>query len=74
MPKFVSDHLKTKKTRKNIVKKLSFVTIYVFDQYKTQEICNKVITENFGVLRFIPDCYKYQKKYVIKLLIIIFMH
>ena len=46
----------------NIVKKLSFVIIYVSDQYKTQKICNKVITENFGVLKFIPDYYRNQKK------------
>ena len=36
------------------VKKLPFVIKYVSDQYKTKEICDKVIIEN----GFIPDCYK----------------
>ena len=35
--------------------------MYVLDQYKTQEICNKVILENDRLLRFIPDCNKNKK-------------
>ena len=42
---------------KNAVKKLLFVIRYVRDQYKTQEIYDKVIAENGGMLKFVPDCY-----------------
>ena len=43
---------------KNAVKKLSFVIMYVPDQYKTPEMYDKVNIENGGVLRFVSDCYK----------------
>ena len=43
---------------KNAVKKLLFVIRYVRDRYKTQEIYDKVIAENGGMLKFVPDCYK----------------
>ena len=46
-------HLKTKKM-------LPFIIKYVPDQYKTKEICDKVIG-NGGMLGFIPDYYKNQK-------------
>ena len=36
-------------------------------------MCDEVILENDGTLMFDPECYK-NKKCVIKLLIIIFMH
>ena len=42
---------------KNAVKKLSFVIMYVPDQYKTPEMYDKVNIENGGVLRFVSDCY-----------------
>ena len=48
---------------KNAVNKLPFVIRYVPDQYKTEEIYDKVILENDGRLRFVPDCYKNQKMY-----------
>ena len=35
--------------------------MYVPDQYKTQEMCDKVKPEIGGMLRFIPDCYKNKK-------------
>ena len=57
---------------KNAVKKLLFVMRYVPDQYKTQEMRDKVILKNGGILIFVPDCYN--KKCVIKLLIIMLMH
>ena len=52
-----------------------FVIRYVIDQYKTQEICDKVILKNDGMLMFndkavdnytcglafVPNCYKIQK-------------
>ena len=37
---------------------LPFVIMYVLDGFKTQEMCDKVILENGGMLKFIPDCYK----------------
>ena len=43
MLKVVPDYLKTKKMCKNAVKKLPLVIKYVPNQYKTQEICDKVI-------------------------------
>ena len=54
--KFFCYHYKTKKMCKKAVKKLPFVKMYVLDRYKTQEICDKVILENSGVLKFFPDC------------------
>ena len=57
---------------KNAVTKLPFVVRYILDQCKTQEMCDKVILENGGTLKFVPDCYKNQC--IIKLLIIMLMH
>ena len=37
-----------------------FMIKYVPDQYKTQGMCVKVISENVGTLMFVPDCYKNQ--------------
>ena len=34
--------------------------MYVFDQGKTQEICNNVNLKNGGILRITPHCYKNQ--------------
>ena len=47
MLKFVADHFSTK-TGKNAVSKLLLVIKYVFNQFKTQEICDKVILESRG--------------------------
>ena len=58
---------------KNTVKKLQFVKKYVRHCYRTKEMCGKVILGNFGMLMFIPDCYKNQKC-LIKLLMIILKH
>ena len=46
---------------KQEVKELPFVIRYVLDQYKTQEMYDKAILENGGILEFLPDCYKNQK-------------
>ena len=46
---------------KDPVKKLPFEIIYVPDEYKTQEMYNKSILENGGMLKSVPDCYKNQK-------------
>ena len=54
MLRFVLDDLKTKKTSKNVVKKLPFVTKYFIKR-------DKVILENGEASMFVPDCYKYQK-------------
>ena len=70
MLRFVSDHLKIKNMCKHAVKKLPFVTRYVPDRYKTQEICDKVNLENDRTLIFLLDCYNC----AIKLLIIRLMH
>ena len=56
MLKVVLDHLKTKKLCKHSVKKLPYLLRYVPDQYKTQQMCDKVILENGGTLKSVPDC------------------
>ena len=43
--KFVPDHLNTKKMGKNRIKKLSFAIIFVPNQYKTHDMCDKVVSE-----------------------------
>ena len=43
---------------KNSVQRLPFVKIYVPDQYKTQQMSDKVNLENGRILRFFPDCYR----------------
>ena len=43
---------------KQEVKELPFVIRYVLDQYKTQEMYDKAILENGGILESLPDCYK----------------
>ena len=61
MLKFVSDHLKTKKMSKHVVKKLSYLWRYLPDQYATQRIGDKAILENGRTLKSLPDCYKNQE-------------
>ena len=58
---------------KNAFKKLPFVILYVPDQHKGQEMWNKFILENGGMLKFISDCYKNEKS-VINLLVITLIH
>ena len=58
---------------KNAGKILSFVIMYVSDRYKTQEMCDKVILEDGGMLKFIRDRSFPIKKCVTELLIIILM-
>ena len=41
------------------VKKLPIM--YVLDRYKTREVCDKVVPENVGILRFVLACYKNKK-------------
>ena len=38
-----------------------FIIRNASDQYKAQEICDRVILENGGTLMFIPDFYKNKK-------------
>ena len=59
MLKFVPDHFKTKKMSKHAVKKLPFR--YAPDWYMTQEIYDKAILENGGVLKSLSFCGKNQK-------------
>ena len=42
------------------------------DGYKNQEMCNKAVDNYPHALEFVPECYK-TKKFVIKLLILIFL-
>ena len=42
-------------------KKLPNLLRYVPDQCKTQQMCNKTISENSGTLKPVPDCYKNQE-------------
>ena len=75
MLKRVTDHLRTKKMCKHVVKKLPDLLRYVTDQYQTQQLCDKSILENGGTLKSVPDCCKSQELCsVIMLLIIILMH
>ena len=59
---------------KHAVKKLPSVVRYGLEQYKTKQMCGKVILENGEKLKSVSDYYKNLKKYVIKLLIITIMH
>ena len=54
MLKLVHDHLNTKNTCKNAVKKLSFVLIYVSDQYKIQEMCDQVVVSKDSFMLKLP--------------------
>ena len=45
---------------KYAIKKLSFLIRYVLDQFKTQQMYGKAISENDGTLKFVPDCSKDQ--------------
>ena len=58
---------------KNGVKKLQFVIIFIPDQYKTKEMCDKVIIENGWMLDLFLTAVRV-KTCVINLLIIIFIH
>ena len=60
MLKFVLDHLSNKKMCKNAIKKLCFVIRYVPDQNETEQMGDKAILENGGVLESVPDLYKIQ--------------
>ena len=42
------------------------------DCYKNQEMCNKAVDNYPHALEFVPECHK-TKKFVIKLLILIFL-
>ena len=40
--------------------------MYVPDQYKTQEICDKVVEEDSWLLKYVPDNFKKQKMKAVK--------
>ena len=40
---------------------LPYLLIYVPDQHKTPQMCDKAILENSGTLNYVPDCYKNQE-------------
>ena len=72
MLKFVLDHVNPKKLCKHAVKKLLYLLRYVPDQYKTQQMCDKAITENGGTLKSVLTTARI-KKCVIKQLIVTLM-
>ena len=41
---------------KHAVKRLPFVIRYIPDRYKTQQMCDKAILENGGILKSVSDC------------------
>ena len=73
MFKFIPGHLKAKEMCKHAVKKLPFPIRYVPDGYKTQQMSDKVIVQNGGMLEYFLTATKINKC-VIKLLIITLMH
>ena len=46
---------------KHAAKKLQFFKTFFTGRYKTQQMCEKFVLENGGMLIFIPDCYKDQR-------------
>ena len=46
---------------KHAVKKLPYLSRYVPDRYKTQQMCVKALLENCGTLNSVPDYYKSQE-------------
>ena len=46
---------------KHANKRLRFAIRYVPSQYRNQQICDKAILENGGMLESVPDCYKNQQ-------------
>ena len=46
---------------KHAVKKLPYLSRYVPDWYKTQQLCDKALLENGGTLKSGLDCYKNQE-------------
>ena len=46
---------------KHAVKKLPSVIRYGLEQYKTKQMCRKVILENGEKLESVSDCYKNKK-------------
>ena len=45
------------------LKNYLFVIRYIPDRYKTQQMCDKAILENGGMLKSVHDCYKNQKMF-----------
>ena len=40
---------------KDTIKKLTFLIRYVSDEYKTQQMHNKAVVGNGGILKIVPD-------------------
>ena len=58
MIRSIPNCLKLNKCVNMQVKKLSVVIRYVSDLFKTLEVCNKVVEENGGTLKFVPNSNK----------------
>ena len=54
----------------NAIDTCAFVSDYVPDCYKTQEMCNKVLSEEYFILKCCPDGYQPMK--CVKKLLILF--
>ena len=54
MLKFAPGYFKTQEMRNSAVKKLLFAILHIPNQYKTQQMCDKLILEDPGMLQFIP--------------------
>ena len=60
--KIIPDYLKTKAMGKHAVPKLPYLTKYIPDQYKTQQMFDKTILEKSGTGSCsVPDCYQNQE-------------
>ena len=55
MLRLVLDNLKTKEMCKHAVKKMPFVIRNVLEGYKNQQMCDKAILQNGGMLEPVPD-------------------
>ena len=60
MLRIVPDYLKAKRICKDAAKKFLFIIKYVSDPYTTEQMCDKVILENGGILMIILDCFNNQ--------------
>ena len=70
--RFLPDRYKTQQMFDKVVLENDETLKSVPDCNKNQEMCNKAVDNYPHALEFVPECYK-TKKFVIKLLILIFL-
>ena len=61
MLNFFRYYLKTKKMCNHVVGKMRYLSRYVPDQFKTQQMCDKAFIENGRTLKSVRYCYKNQE-------------